>query len=73
MPSNRKKVIKIIGKSIGKILVLIIVGAILSIYISNILRCLVNGSQIQFFDLLTFTSIFIGTIIGAIILRRKWQ
>jgi len=67
-----KKVSKITRKSIGIILILIIVGAILSIYISDILGCLIDESQIQVFNIATFTSVFIGVIIGAMILRRKW-
>jgi hypothetical protein len=57
------------GKSTGKILVFLIFGGILSIYISDMVGCLVNQNQRQLISSITFASILTGTIIGAAILK----
>jgi hypothetical protein len=51
--------------------VLLIVGAILSIYISDGLGCLIEGKTIPLLTLVTFASILTITILGAVILKIK--
>jgi hypothetical protein len=53
--------------------VFLIIGAIFSVYTSDILGCLIDENQIPLINLVTFTSIFSGTIIGAAILKMKYH
>ena len=53
----------------GKILLLLAVGAIFSIYIGDMLGCILDPSSASIFRVLTFTALLIGTITGTAILK----
>ena len=63
---------KIMGKTtILKLLVILTVEAILSIYISNMLGCILEETSILSIELITFSAFLAGTISVMVFLRRK--
>ena len=60
----------IIRKKIIMILAFLTVGAILSIYIYDMLGCIFEETPIPLFELLGFAAILIGSIGGFVIIKK---